>query len=240
MPLVDTLHRAVLARRHRGRAQGKAIDAVAVTASSTLWTFCHTARDRRQETWNRPGPAGRVPADHHRAPDGVQRHPLPVSRHPAVGGWPAGVFGDGSMRQMSPLSPAVHLGAHKCWWWAVGQPQRSGFRRHRSRGMPSMGGIAGHAMASVFHDTLKADVEQTQRIARTLCQLPREVAAVLPYRSGLKCWRSSPPSRSTRWRWPRPAAAVGAPRARRPGRAQGRRRLDRQLPAVRAGASCRR
>jgi NTE family protein len=38
-------------------------------------------------------------------------------------------------------------------------------------------------MASVFHDTLQADVEQAQRVTRTLQQLPREVAAVLPYRS---------------------------------------------------------
>jgi NTE family protein len=38
-------------------------------------------------------------------------------------------------------------------------------------------------MASVFHDTLQADVEQAQRLTRTLKQLPREVAAVLPYRS---------------------------------------------------------
>ena len=37
-------------------------------------------------------------------------------------------------------------------------------------------------MASGFHDTLQADVEQTQRLARTLHELPREIAAVLPYR----------------------------------------------------------
>ncbi len=48
-------------------------------------------------------------------------------------------------------------------------------------GAPGLGGIAGHAMASVFHDTLQADVEQTQRLARTLRELPREIAAVLPY-----------------------------------------------------------
>jgi NTE family protein len=35
----------------------------------------------------------------------------------------------------------------------------------------------------VFHDTLQADVEQAQRFTRTLQQLPREVAGVLPYRS---------------------------------------------------------
>jgi NTE family protein len=35
-------------------------------------------------------------------------------------------FGDGSVRQVSPLSPAMHLGAHKILVVGVGQPQRSG------------------------------------------------------------------------------------------------------------------
>jgi NTE family protein len=35
----------------------------------------------------------------------------------------------------------------------------------------------------VFHDTLQGDVEQAQRMNATLGQLPREVAAVMPYRS---------------------------------------------------------
>jgi NTE family protein len=76
----------------------------------------------------------------------------------------------------------VHLGAHKVMVVGVCQPQRSGLVGPAAAGEPSMGSIAGHAMASVFHDTLQADVEQTQRIARTLKQLPREVAAVMPYR----------------------------------------------------------
>ena len=94
-------------------------------------------------------------------------------------------FGDGSMRQISPLSPAMHLGAHKILVVGVGQPQRSGLvgAAAEARRGTDLGGIAGHAMASVFHDTLQADVEQAQRVTRTLQQLPREVAAVLPYRS---------------------------------------------------------
>jgi NTE family protein len=95
-------------------------------------------------------------------------------------------FGDGSMRQVSPLSPAIHLGSHKILVVGVGQPQRSGLvggANEADRRGPGLGAIAGHAMASVFHDTLQADVEQAQRVTRTLQQLPREVAAVLPYRS---------------------------------------------------------
>ena len=46
-----------------------------------------------------------------------------------------------------------------------------------------MGAIMGHALASVFHDTLQADVEQAQRVTQTLRQMPREIAALMPYRA---------------------------------------------------------
>ena len=59
MPLVDTLHHAISLQGIDDALAAKAIDAVAVTASSYTsgahWTFCHTARDRRHEAWNRPG-----------------------------------------------------------------------------------------------------------------------------------------------------------------------------------------
>jgi NTE family protein len=95
-------------------------------------------------------------------------------------------FGDGSMRQTSPLSPAMHLGAKRILVIGAGQPERSSFAGPAGpssiRG-PTLGSIAGHAMASVFHDTLKADVEQTQRVTQTLSQLPRQLASSLSYRS---------------------------------------------------------
>jgi NTE family protein len=77
----------------------------------------------------------------------------------------------------------MHLGAHRILVVGVGQPERAGLAGPAAAGEPNLGAIAGHAMASVFHDTLQADVEQAQRVTRTLQQLPREVAAVLPYRS---------------------------------------------------------
>jgi NTE family protein len=89
-------------------------------------------------------------------------------------------FGDGSMRQISPLSPAIHLGARQVLVIGVGQPERAAIPGTVA-GVPGLAAIAGHAMASVFHDTLQGDVEQTQRLARTLHELPREIAAYLPY-----------------------------------------------------------
>jgi NTE family protein len=92
-------------------------------------------------------------------------------------------FGDGSMRQISPLSPAMHLGAHRIMVIGVGQPKRSGLGSDApTQERPGLSAVASHAMASVFHDTLQADVEQAQRVTETLKRLPPEVASVLPYR----------------------------------------------------------
>lgn len=190
MPLVDTLHRAVSLIGIENALETKAVEALAVTASSYTsgvhWTFCHTARDEQQDSWQRPGRRADfqpITIEHLMASSALPflfpATPLWVDGRPEY-------FGDGSMRQVSPLSPAVHLGAHKVLVVGVGQPQRSGFVQatgNGAHGGPSLGGIAGHAMASVFHDTLQADVEQAQRVTQTLEQLPREVAAVLPYRS---------------------------------------------------------
>ena len=92
-------------------------------------------------------------------------------------------FGDGSMRQISPLSPAMHLGAHRIMVIGVGQPKRTGLGSDAPiPEKPGLSAVAAHAMASVFHDTLQADVEQAQRVTETLKRLPPGVAAVLPYR----------------------------------------------------------
>jgi NTE family protein len=92
-------------------------------------------------------------------------------------------FGDGSMRQISPLSSAVHLGADRILAIGVSQPQRASMAAPaRTAGRPSLGTIAGHAMASVFHDTLEADVEQITRINQALDSLPDAVRADLPLR----------------------------------------------------------
>jgi NTE family protein len=129
MRLVDTLHHVVSLPGIEEALQSKAIDAVAVTASSYTsgvhWTFCHTARDRSHEMWNRPGRRAEfqpLTIEHLMASSAIP------FLFPATPLWVDGrreYFGDGSMRQVSPLSPAMHLGAHKILVVGVGQPQRS-------------------------------------------------------------------------------------------------------------------
>ena len=202
MPLVDTLHRRIALNNIELALTRGDLKALAVTASSYTtgvhWTFCQTHQLQSATAWNRPGRRAELQ-------DITIEHLMASSAipflFPATPLWVDGnmeYFGDGSMRQSSPLSPAVHLGANKILAIGVGQPQRrsmdlsgsslqaSAASKHR----PSLGNIAGHAMASVFNDTLMADVEQVQRVNQSIQQLKNHlsehhgltVAQSLPFR----------------------------------------------------------
>jgi NTE family protein len=202
MPLVDTLHRRIALNNIELALSRGDLKALAVTASSYTtgvhWTFCQTHQLASAKAWNRPGRRAELQ-------DITIEHLMASSAipflFPATPLWVDGnmeYFGDGSMRQSSPLSPAVHLGANKILAIGVGQPQRrsmdltsASFQASlSSKQRPSLGNIAGHAMASVFNDTLMADVEQVQRVNQSIQQLKNHlsehhglsVAQSLPFR----------------------------------------------------------
>ena len=82
-------------------------------------------------------------------------------------------FGDGSMRQTAPLSPALHLGADRLFIIGVGrQLQANVSERTKTEGYPSLAQIAGHCLNSIFLDALEVDLERLQRVNRTLARLP--------------------------------------------------------------------
>ena len=83
-------------------------------------------------------------------------------------------FGDGSMRQIAPVSPALHLGADKLLVIGVGR-QLTDTERTQATGHPSLAQIAGHTLNSIFLDSLEVDLERLQRINRTLDLIPREI-----------------------------------------------------------------
>jgi len=82
-------------------------------------------------------------------------------------------FGDGSMRQIAPVSPALHLGADRVL--IVGSGRQSVEQpRARSNIYPSLAQVAGHALNSIFLDSLLVDIERLERINRTLKLIPPE------------------------------------------------------------------
>lgn len=189
-PLRETLRNGIAIDGIGNALRSNTIDALAVTGSSYTsgvhWTFCHTATREEFKGWSRPGRRAeyqQLTVDHLMASSAIP-FLFPATALQVDGR--KEFFGDGSMRQVTPLSPAMHLGASRILVVGVGQPERSslggGGAGPPVRG-PTLGSMAGHVMASVFHDTLQADVEQTQRVTQTMHRLPREAASAMPYKA---------------------------------------------------------
>ncbi len=90
-------------------------------------------------------------------------------------------FGDGSMRQVAPVSPALHLGADRLLVIGVGRQSRQASPRVAANGYPSLAQIAGHALDSIFLDGLEVDLERLQRINRTISIIPPETLQAQGY-----------------------------------------------------------
>lgn len=86
-------------------------------------------------------------------------------------------FGDGSMRQAAPISPAVHLGADRILVIGAGRLHEPASERVSASGYPNLAQIAGHALSNIFLDALAVDIERLQRINHTLTLLPPAVRA---------------------------------------------------------------
>ncbi|MBP8185383.1 MAG: patatin-like phospholipase family protein [Pseudomonas sp.] len=89
-------------------------------------------------------------------------------------------FGDGAVRQLAPISPALHLGASKVLVVGVsgnpqaGQPQPE-VARIRSTRSPSLAQISGHILNSTFIDSLEGDIELLERINHMGQLMPPEL-----------------------------------------------------------------
>jgi NTE family protein len=95
-------------------------------------------------------------------------------------------FGDGSVRQLAPLSPALHLGADRLFIIGVSANRRSprppdpAVTSHS----PSVAQIIGHLLNSAFIDSLDSDIERLDRINALIAE--RELADIDAKGSGLR------------------------------------------------------
>ncbi|MBA2660373.1 MAG: patatin-like phospholipase family protein [Nitrosospira sp.] len=83
-------------------------------------------------------------------------------------------FGDGSLRQLAPLSPALHLGAERVLVIGVRKTADTQPERVRVDSYPTLAQIGGHVMGSIFLDSLDVDLERLQRINHTLGMISEE------------------------------------------------------------------
>lgn len=84
-------------------------------------------------------------------------------------------FGDGSVRQVAPISPALHLGAHKVLVVGVSTAREPTTERLYAPTYPTLAQVAGHLMNSIFIDGMEVDLERITRVNRTLSFIPQGI-----------------------------------------------------------------
>ena len=89
--------------------------------------------------------------------------------------------GDGAMRQLAPLSPAIHLGASRVLIVGAGRAYENP-PLERDVGYPSLAQVAGHALSNIFLDSVSADCEQVERLNAAAVRLTPEQQTALQLR----------------------------------------------------------
>jgi NTE family protein len=168
----------------RALARGD-LEAVGVTAMgySSGHSVCFFQGQPEMEGWERHRRKGRrtlLGADHLMASSAIPAI-FPTTRIEHE------YYGDGALRQLAPISPALHLGADQVFIIGVSgnRDPRLENRRQRDRHSPSMGQIIGHMFNSAFVDSLESDIERLERINRLIEIMPPEIleANELPLKS---------------------------------------------------------
>lgn len=93
-------------------------------------------------------------------------------------------FGDGSMRQLAPISSALHMGADRVLVVGMGHGGNDDDESRRSKidEYPSLAQIAGHALDSIFLDSMEVDLERLHRINHTVSLIPEEMRSSIKLR----------------------------------------------------------
>jgi NTE family protein len=88
-------------------------------------------------------------------------------------------FGDGAMRQLNPLSPAVHLGADRLLVLGVRARRAAGVATTRlPAAAPTPGQIFGFMLDTLFTDQIFADLEQLERLNELVRAAPAEAPSL--------------------------------------------------------------
>lgn len=172
-PLRALLSRNIRFPRIQDSIDNGFLDAIAVTAASydsaRSMSFFQSATG--QHPWSRTrriGTRGELHLDHLMASIAVPMLFPPVQLNGEY-------FGDGAMRQATPLSPAIHLGADRIL--VIGVRDETADKAPEPvtpRAAPSFAQIAGYMLDTLFMDGLYSDLERMTRINQMIDAIPPE------------------------------------------------------------------
>ncbi len=160
-------------RRHlrAGRLRGVAVSATNYHTGSGVTFFEGAAEIEPWTRSTRVGVRGRITVEHVMASAAIPLFFAPV----AIGGT---FYGDGCVRMVYPMSPAIHMGAERIVAVSVrhlSTPTETAQRevREKAEWMP-LSEIAGVLLNAVFLDSVDSDLERLNRVNRTLALVPRD------------------------------------------------------------------
>lgn len=84
-------------------------------------------------------------------------------------------YADGAVRQLAPISPALHLGAEKILVIGVSGEAHKRKEKIQQTDYPTPATVMGHMLNAAFLDSIETDVERLQRINRTVDRIPEEL-----------------------------------------------------------------
>lgn len=146
-----------------GHLESLAISAAGYASAQSFAFYESRARPAADvSSWPR-GVSAELRIDHLMASSAVPFLFPPVPMHGEY-------FGDGAMRQVTPLSPSIRLGADRLFIVGVrGDRQQSQLHAHEPR-TPSFGQLFGFMLDTLFMDSLQAGVTQLERVNRLVGQ----------------------------------------------------------------------
>jgi NTE family protein len=83
-------------------------------------------------------------------------------------------FGDGVMRELVPLSPAIRLGADRILVISTGRMTVPDGERLPGDHYPGLAETAGHVLSGIYIDSLSADLERMDQVNRLVSLIPEE------------------------------------------------------------------
>jgi NTE family protein len=150
----------------RGHLRGLALSSTCYQTGQSIAFFDGTDKINNWARSQRAGRRERLGLDHLMASAAI-----PVLFPPVKLG--DTYFGDGSMRQLNPLSPAIHLGADRLLIIGVRARREAGVTPESGvEPLPTPGQIFGFMLDTLFTDQVYADVEQTDRFNQLVETMP--------------------------------------------------------------------
>ncbi len=168
-PLKSLIERVIPFDNLEGRIAAGLLKAVSVTAlgytsGESVSFFQGSPMLEGWRRYRRVGIPARLTADHLMASSAIPAlfPTVPIGRD---------YYGDGAMRQIAPISSALHLGADRAFVIGVSSnrnPAHWGRRAITPKHSPSMAQIIGQMFNSAFIDALEGDIEHLERINHLL------------------------------------------------------------------------